>query len=155
MARGDRPGSTLPATWDPFRELEEVTNRLRDVMNTAFGPLSTWPTIGTPVWSPLFDIEETDDAYVVEADLPGVRREDIAIELVGNELVISGEVKEKERRGILRRRTRRTGRFEVRVLLPEHVDADKIEAKLADGVLTVRVPKTAQAQRRRIEVRAA
>jgi HSP20 family protein len=105
-------------------------------------------------WSPLVDIEEKDDAYVLEAELPGVAREDVVIELVGNELAISGEVKESERTGVVRHRTRRTGRFEYRVSLPEQVDADKVEAALADGVLTVRAPKSERAQRRTIEVKA-
>jgi HSP20 family protein len=100
------------------------------------------------------NLEEKDDAYVLEAELPGVKREDVTIELVGNELVISGELKEQERTGVVRRRVRRTGRFEYRLSLPEQVDADKVDATLADGVLTVRVPKSERAQRRKIEIKA-
>src|SRR5207302_973265 len=103
--------------------------------------------------SPLVDIEEQDDAYAIEAELPGVKRQDVNIELVGNELAISGELKEREHKGVIRRRTRRVGRFDYRVGLPEQVDADKVEAKLSDGVLTVRVPKSQQAQRRRVEIK--
>jgi HSP20 family protein len=99
------------------------------------------------------DIEETDDAYVVEADLPGVKRQDVNIELVGNELTVTGEIKERERKGALRRQRRRVGRFEYGVVLPDHVDDDKVEASLSDGVLTVRVPKAERAQRRKIEVK--
>jgi HSP20 family protein len=104
-------------------------------------------------WSPLVDIEETDDAYVVEAEVPGVKEKDLNVELVGNELAISGEVKERERTGVLRRQTRRTGRFDYRVRLPEHLDPGKIDAKLGDGVLTVRVPKVERAQRQKIAVK--
>jgi HSP20 family protein len=106
---------------------------------------------GVP-WAPLVDIEETEDAYVIEADAPGVRRDDVDIELVGNELTISGEIKERERTGILRRRTRRSGQFEFRVVLPADVHGGKADANLKDGVLTVRVPKAERAQRRKIEV---
>jgi HSP20 family protein len=77
----------------------------------------------------------------------------VNIELVANELMITGEIKEREREGILRRRTRRIGRFEYRVRLPEQVDADNIDAKLKDGVLTVRVPKLERAERRQIQVK--
>jgi HSP20 family protein len=91
---------------------------------------------------------------VVEAELPGVKRSDLNIELAGNELRISGEVKERERKGALRRRTRRTGRLEYRVRLPEEVDDQKVDAKLTDGVLTVRIPKSERAQRRKIEIKA-
>lgn len=68
--------------------------------------------------------------------------------------MIRGEIKEKERTGVLRRRTRRTGQFEYRVALPGPVDEEHIEANLHDGVLTVRVPKSEQARARRIEVKA-
>lgn len=68
-------------------------------------------------------------------------------------LEIGGELQEKERTGVMRRRTRRTGRFDCRVTLPEQVEADKIEASLADGVLTVRVPKSERAQRKKIQVK--
>jgi len=101
----------------------------------------------------MVNLEEQDDSYVIEAELPGIKREDVNIELVGNELAISGEVKERERKGVLRRETRRTGRFAYRVTLPDQVDAEKIDAKLTDGVLTVRVPKSERAQRRKIEIK--
>jgi HSP20 family protein len=104
-------------------------------------------------WTPPVDIEEQDNAYVIEAELPGVQKDDVNIELVANELLITGEIKEREREGILRKRTRRIGRFEYRVRLPEQVDGDNIEAKLKDGVLTVRVPKAQQSERRRIQVK--
>jgi HSP20 family molecular chaperone IbpA len=61
---------------------------------------------------PSADIEETDDAYVLEIDLPGVRREDLDIELRDNEVRITAEIKQKERKGILRRQTRRFGQFD-------------------------------------------
>jgi HSP20 family protein len=107
---------------------------------------------GLPGWSPLGDVEETDDAYVVEIDLPGVKRDDIDIELHERQLTISGEIKEKERAGILRRRTRRVGQFHYAVTLPADVDAAKVEARLDEGVLTVRVPKSERAKPRRIQI---
>lgn len=148
----ERRSRLTPSRWEPLSELEQVTQRMRRMLDQTFS--GDWPSLAEPVgWSPLVDIEETDDAYVVEAELPGVKREDVTIELVGNELVISGEVKERERKGMLRRQTRRTGRFEYRVTLPDQLDAEKIEAKLAEGVLTVRAPKSERAQRRKIEVK--
>ena len=106
-------------------------------------------------WMPVTDIEETDDAWVIEVELPGVDRKDVNVEMRDSELIISGEIKEKERKGVLRRQTRKTGEFEYRVTLPGDSDAEHIEANLHDGVLTVRVPKTEQAKPRRIEVKAA
>nr|WP_297415852.1 Hsp20/alpha crystallin family protein [uncultured Nocardioides sp.] len=103
-------------------------------------------------WVPAVDIEETDEAFLVEADLPGVKRDDVTVELQDNELRIHGEVKERERTGILRRRTRRTGQFDYRVVLPGEVDADNVEANLQEGVLRVVVRKTEHAKPRRIEI---
>jgi HSP20 family protein len=102
----------------------------------------------------LVDIEETEDAWVVEAELPGVKKKDVNVEMRGPELIISGEVKERERKGILRRRTRRTGRFDYRVMLPGEAEPEGIDASLHDGVLTVRVPKPERTRPRRIEVKA-
>ena len=144
-------GEATPEQWESLRELEDISTRMRRLLDESLGgELST--RLGERIWSPLVDVEETEDAYVLEAELPGVKEDDIAIELLDNQLVISGEVKERERTGILRRRARRTGRFEYRVSLLGEFDADRIEANLAEGVLTVRVPKGERAKRRRIEV---
>jgi HSP20 family protein len=135
--------------WDPFREIADLQQRMSQLMD------SVWSSSGLAeaVWSPLVDIEETEDAWVIEADLPGVKKGDINIEVSDSELSITGEIKERERRGVLRRRTRRTGQFEYRVTLPGDPDAEHIEASLNDGVLTVRIPKPARAKARRIEIK--
>jgi HSP20 family protein len=103
-------------------------------------------------WAPPVDIEETDDGWIVEAEVPGAKRDDVDIELREGELVISGEIKERERKGIIRRQTRRVGRFEYRVRLPGPADPDKVDASLAEGVLKVTVPKAEEAKARRIEI---
>ena len=128
--------------------------RLRRMLDQTFGSFGL-PALATESvgWAPPVDIEEQDDAYVIEAELPGVAKDDVNIELISNELMITGEIKEREREGILRKRTRRIGRFEYRVRLPEQVDPDNVEAKLTNGVLSVRVPKREQAERRRIQVK--
>jgi HSP20 family protein len=77
----------------------------------------------------------------------------VNIEVVGSELSITGEIKEKERKGAVRKRTRRTGRFDYHVRLPDQVDASRIDASLDQGVLTVRVPKSARAKRQKIEIK--
>jgi len=83
-----------------------------------------------------------------------VRRDDVQVEASSGVLTITGEFKERERTGILRRRTRRTGRFEFRTTLPTSVDSEAITASLHDGVLTVKVPKAEQAKPRRVEITA-
>lgn len=151
-ARRNESGSSAPVQrWEPFRELEQIQEQMQRLMQNVWSPGATG---NGGVWMPVADIEETDDAWIVEAEVPGVRRDDINVELRESELVITGDVKEKERKGILRRQTRRTGQFEYRVTLPGQPDEEHIEANLHDGVLTVRVPKAQSAQARRIEVKA-
>jgi HSP20 family protein len=133
--------------WDPFQELQELHEQLNQVVGSAL----TGAGDGH-MWTPLSDIEETEDAWLVETDLPGVNRADINVDVQGSELVVSGEIKEKERVGILRRRTRPVGRFEFRMTLPPEADSDNIDANLSDGVLKVRIPKSDGAQSRRIDV---
>jgi HSP20 family protein len=135
--------------WDPFRELEEVQEQLAQLMQ------QTSDGNGGAPFIPLVDIEETEDAWIVEAELPGSKPEDVNVEVRGSELAIYGEIKEREREGILRRRTRKTGEFDYHITLPGDADAENIEADLHDGILTVRIPKPEQERPRRIDVRSA
>lgn len=135
-------------SWNPFRELDEIQSRMSRLLESTFGSSSAL----SGAWTPPVDIEETDDAFVVEAELPEVKREDISVELNDNELSIHGEIKERERTGILRRQTRRTGQFDYRVTLPGQVDPDSTEASLKDGVLRLTVHKNEGQRRRRIEI---
>lgn len=137
--------------WSPLSDIGQLNERMRRMLEQTFGGLLD----DTAGWIPAVDIEEKDDAYVVEAEVPGVKREDVNIEVTGHELFISGEMKERKREGVIRRQTRRTGRFEFRVTLPGEVDPEGVDAKLNDGVLTVRIPKAQRMERRRIEVKSA
>ena len=140
-----RSPSRSAVRWDPLRELDELYERVNTLWQSGLsGALDQW--------SPLADVEETDDAYTVEIDLPGVAREDVDIQLDDRRLTVSGDIEEKERTGILHRRTRRVGRFHFSVTLPGDVDADNVSAQLHDGVLTVHVPKSAQTKPRRIAI---
>jgi HSP20 family protein len=135
--------------WDPFQELEGLQDQLRQLM------MSTGENgNGRTPFVPRVDIEETEDAWIVEAELPGVKRDDVNVEVRGSELAISGEIKEREREGILRRRTRKTGEFDYHITLPGDADAANIDARLDDGILSVRIPKADQERPRRIEVKA-
>ena len=120
--------------FEPFRELDQLQAQMGELLESA---LSGTPGEAAP-WAPAVDIEETDDAWIVEAELPGVDKKDINVEVRESEVVISGDIKERERKGILRRRTRKTGQFEFRVTLPGPADADAITADVKNGVLTVR-----------------
>src|SRR3954451_152936 len=98
------------ARWNPFSELEGLQEQVSQLMKrTAQNGNGGAPFV------PLVDIEETDDAWIVEAELPGVKPDDVNVELRGSELAISGEIKEREREGILRRRARKTGEFDYHI----------------------------------------
>ena len=152
MAITTRRPSSAPAVadrWDPFRELEMLHSRTRQLVESA------WPALDMgdgASWIPSVDIEETEDAWIVEAELPGVDPKDVDIQIHGNELSITGEIKERERKGIIRRRARRVGRFEFRVELSGEADAENADASIDNGVLTLRIPKSESSQPRRIEV---
>lgn len=135
---------------DPVREMEDLQDRMGQIIDGLFGAVTANPAARLSV-TPA-NVEETDDGYVVELDVPGVSPEDINVEVREYELRVSGEVKARERKGILRRQARRIGEFEHVVALPGEVDPNRVEAKLADGVLTVRLGKSQAHQPRKVAV---
>ena len=145
-----RRGRSAFPVWDPFRELEELHARMDRLMQSAF------PRGGEPgavgAWAPPADVEDTDDAYLVELELPGVDKDQITVEVAEGELDIHGEIKEKERTGVVRRQTRHVGQFDYRTSLPPNADTAHVSAELTNGVLTVRVPKAEKGKPQRIEI---
>jgi HSP20 family protein len=132
--------------WDPFAELERLDRELQSYLERG-GDLASLHG-----FTPRADVEETGDAYVVEIELPGVKREDVNLEVAGPRLSVSGERRERERLGILRRRTRTVGEFHYEVVLPGEVEEENVSASMDEGVLTVRVPKPASQRPRRIPI---
>ncbi|MCW7940791.1 heat-shock protein [Streptomyces hygroscopicus] len=151
--RRNRPSTTSerPLGWtarNPLAEFDDLLNQMSGLLESTVGSVAP----AAVAWTPLADVTEDDDAYRIEIELPGVKSSDINVDTDGQELVVRGEIKEKERQGILRRGSRRTGAFEYRVRLPEKVNTDEIAAEMEDGVLTITVPKAEVATHRRIEV---
>ncbi len=140
-------------TWDPVTELRALTERFSQLL----GQMGGWPgaDLLAEISAPLGELEEQDDAYLVRLELPGVKREDIDLELAGRRLTVRAERKQTERKGLLRRSTRRTGEYFFETLLPGEVDQAGVEAALEEGVLTVRLPKPESERRktRKITVR--
>ncbi len=136
---------------DDDRRPEQEFKRLP---HTLAGQLEQWPDFVRALHdvAPLADIQETDDSYLLEVELPGVKREDIDLQVDQGRLRLTAERRERERVGLLRHRTRTTGRFSLDVTLPAAVDTHSVNASLDHGVLTVVVPKAEQARRRRIPV---
>jgi HSP20 family protein len=143
---------------NPSREFEDIYDRMGQLMNFAFGDLNR---VEMP-WVPLADLSETDDAYVVKVELPGAKKDQIDVQLQERELVVSGEIPEEQEGQDGQdghdgqrhhRSTRRTGRFELRAWLPGEVNADAVQGELADGVLTLTIPKSEAAKPRKIEIK--
>jgi HSP20 family protein len=149
MLPARRSGRNLTVV-NPSREFEDIYERMGQLMNLAFGLVPA--DLGDMPWSPLADLSETDNAYVVKVDLPGVNKDQVDIQLQDRELVISGEIADDQNGDRRHRSTRRTGRFEFRTYLPGEVNADAVTAQLSDGVLTVTVPKSEAAKPHKIEI---
>jgi HSP20 family protein len=150
-----------PTAWEPLARRPwntEPMERLRTVSRMLDELTADWPGFGglsgDGFATPLGDLEELDDAWLLRVELPGVRRDDVELQLAGRRLLIRAERKETERKGILRRTTRTTGRYVLEVVLPGEVDPDGVEATLDDGVLTVRVakPEAERGGQRRIAI---
>ncbi|MGW0712518.1 Hsp20/alpha crystallin family protein [Streptomyces sp. NPDC002643] len=144
-----RPGGLLERAFrEPMAsEFDELFDRMSRFLEAAAPSLSE-----TSAWAPLADLRETDEAFVIECELPGLKREDIDVEIGDRELSITGQFKEREREGVLRRATRRSGRFEYRALLPSEAKAENVRASLTDGVLTVTIPKAQASKPRHVEI---
>lgn len=132
-----------------------------DLLTSAFArELERWPDFFQPLQEamrgvlPLADVEESDEAYIVDIELPGVKRDDITLEITGDHLTVTGERRERQRVGLLRQQTRSTGRFRYEVTLPSDVDAENVTATLDHGMLNVVVPKTESARPRKIAIEA-
>ncbi|MFD9909956.1 Hsp20/alpha crystallin family protein [Streptomyces sp. NPDC059063] len=137
------PGRGL-GDWNPFTELETMWRDMGRAFEHHLSPV--WAGAG---WVPVAEEEETDDAYVIRAELPGVPRENISVDIDAHELRISGELSEEQRGRTL---SRRSGRFFYRTSLPGDVDPDRAEAELTDGILRVRLPKAGGSKRRRVSI---
>lgn len=143
--------------WGSWKELEEMEKRL----STLFGrpPMSgdgeKKEAISVTQWSPLVDITEDDKEYVVKAEIPEMKKEDIKINVHDDVLTVSGERRyEKEEKGKKFHRVERAyGSFMRSFALPEDADGSKISAEYKDGMLKVHLPKSEQAKKKAIEVK--
>lgn len=136
------------APFSALRDIESQFSRL-------FGELNRDFDVFDRVWSPTVDLKETDDAYTLEADLPGLKKEDIDLTVVDNIVTVKGSRKheaETKEKGY-HRIERRYGGFERSFEIPGGFDGEKIQAHYEDGVLRVTLPKREEAKPKQIEVR--
>jgi HSP20 family protein len=142
--------------WEPVRELSSIQNEMNRLFNTFFDN----PTPGNGGngglrrWLPAMDLVETDEHFVLKADLPGLAEDDVNIEVEDNVLTISGERKaehEDKREGYVRVE-RAYGSFRRSLTLPEGVDPETVTASFDKGVLEVRIPKPEERKPRRVAI---
>lgn len=159
-------GATVPDVWQSFRgEMDRLFDRFAGTaglpsLRRMFDLEPSWPFGGSfGVSVPAVDVTEEENAYKIAAELPGMTEKDIDVSVSGDMLVLKGEKRqereEKEKNRYLSERS--YGAFQRSFALPDGVDADKITAEFAKGVLTLTLPKTpeAQKQQKKIEVKPA
>ncbi|MBW2707256.1 MAG: Hsp20/alpha crystallin family protein, partial [Deltaproteobacteria bacterium] len=130
--------------WSPWREMPTLQNRFNRLFDDPFFHVGQMDDdAGMGLWNPAVDLYEKDDHFMIKAELPGVDKKDIKIDLQDRLLTLSGErtydneVKEEN----YYRRERSYGKFQRAFTLPADVDSDKIKAEFKDGVLQIEVPK--------------
>jgi len=141
--------------WEPLREMATLQNEMNRLFGTFFDtPTSAVSGNGARRWMPAMDLLETEDQFVLRADLPGLTEEDVRIEVEDRTLTVSGERKaEHETNGEgYYRLERATGAFARTLTLPDGVDAGGIAARFDNGVLEVRIPKPEERKPRRVAI---
>lgn len=137
--------------WEPFDQFNKIHSRL----NELFEDRSNQSRVGAiGSWAPAMDILESNEAYIIRAELPGVKKEEINVELKDGTLTLSGERKAEElTEGVKYRSVERVnGKFVRSVILPKTVNHDGIQASYKDGILEIQVPKAERVKPRQITV---
>jgi len=136
--------------WDPARD----SDSLQADFNRFFEGFLGRPVAGARRWAPAMDLSETDEALVLRADLPGLGRDDVSIEIKDNVLTVSGqrEAEHEDRREGYHRIERSHGAFSRSVTLPRGVDPAAVSAGFEKGVLEVRIPKPEERKPHRVEI---
>jgi HSP20 family protein len=144
--------------WDPFRELEEVSDRLNRMFARPAARTSNGKeTMIVADWTPSVDISETESEYQIKAEIPDVKKEDVKVTVEDGVLTIQGERKqEKEEKGKKFHRIERAyGSFVRTFSLPDVIEEEKVKAEFKDGVLNLHLPKSEKAKPKAIEVKVA
>jgi len=137
--------------WDPWREIDDLFDRY----SRAGSPQNKLRTGSDGDWAPRVDIAETSKQFLIKAEIPEVRKEDVRVSLENGVLTIHGERrKESEESGKrFHRIERQYGSFTRRFTLPENVDQGKVEATFKEGMLNIAIEKTEEARPKQIEIK--
>jgi len=150
-------GDVIPR-WDPFRELEDMSNRL----NRFFGIQKVGParpdggeSLTVTQWAPAVDVVETENEFQIKVELPEIKKEDVKVTIEDGVLALQGERKlEKEEKGKKFHRIERSyGMFARSFTLPDDVDATKVGAEFKDGMLKITLPRCAKPKPEATEVK--
>ena len=143
--------------WDPFRELEDMSERLNRVFSRPSLRNSGKENLTVADWMPTVDISETEGEYLIKAELPEVRKEDVKVTVENGVLTLQGERRqEKEEMGKRFHRVERSyGSFVRSFTLPESVDESSVKAEYKDGVLNLHLPKSEKVKPKAIDVKVA
>lgn len=138
--------------WEPIRELNSLQSEMNQLFNTVFD--RTGGNGGARRWVPAMDLVETTDDFVLRADLPGLKQDDVKIEIEDTVLTVSGErhAEHSDNQEGFYRLERASGSFSRSLTLPKGVDAEAVRASFTDGVLEVHIPKPAESKPRRVEI---
>ncbi len=141
--------------WTPFRSLMDIQKEITHLFDDVFSGTEGGRGTDLMRWSPRVDIYEEEGNIVLKAELPGVKKSDIDIEVEDNMLTLRGERRRQEKvvEENYHRTDRQFGAFTRSFTLPKHVDVDKISAHYEDGVLTVTLPKTEEARPKKVAVK--
>ena len=139
--------------WDPFREMEDWFDRYSRALG--FPRRGSQEVLAAGEWAPRVDIAETEGAFMIKADIPDVKKEDVKVTVDNGVLTLKGERKQEkeEQNKKFHRVERYYGSFTRSFTLPDNVDESKIEAAFKDGVLNLTVPKTKETKTTAIEVK--
>src|SRR6266508_2448187 len=153
-------GAIMPKTlsrWEPLQEMEEFQNRLSTLFGRQLRRTDAREEITLPEWTPLADITEDEKEYLIKAELPEMKKEDVKVTVENGVLTISGERKfeKEEKKKKYHRVERGYGSFVRTFALPEDADADKVKAVFKHGMLEVHLPKNEKAKPKQIEVNVA
>ncbi len=144
--------------WEPVRELHTVQQEMNRLFNSFFdAPATSSGGNGNGAmrrWMPAMDLVESDEHFVLRADLPGLGQDDVKIEVADDTLTLSGErkVEHEAKKDGFYRLERGSGTFSRSLTLPEGIDPDAITASFDRGVLEIRIPKPEQRKPRRVEI---
>ncbi len=141
--------------WDPFRELEDMSERLNRMIARPAVRTNAKETLTVADWVPTVDISETDGEYVIKAELPEVKKDDVKVTLEDGVLTIQGQRRqEKEEKTTKYHRIERSyGTFVRSFSLPDQVNESGVKAEFKDGMLNLHIPKSEKAKPRAIEVK--